>query len=83
MTQLVTGADIRRMREAVGMTQTELADTLGYSCAMVCRWERGEHRVPRSQYRPLMDALLAAKQKLDEYQEIMAGIAGWPTIGTL
>lgn len=81
-TQLI-GADLRRMREAVGMTQTELAEALGYSRAMVCRWESGAYRVPRTHLPRLLAVLTEAKRRLDEYHRLMRQIGGWPTIGEL
>lgn len=40
------GKNIREARKAKGMTQTELATTLGYTLRAVQNWEQG-NRVPR------------------------------------
>jgi DNA-binding transcriptional regulator YiaG len=38
----VTGNDIRREREALGLTQGQLADLLGVALNTVSRWEIGQ-----------------------------------------
>src|SRR5216683_498684 len=41
----VSGAELRRRREALGLTQAALADHLGIAATSVARWERGQRRV--------------------------------------
>lgn len=81
--KLLSGADLRRMRAAVGMSQTDLAEALGYSRAMVCRWESDVYRVPRAHYPRLIAVLTLAQQRLDDYRALLRQLDRWPTIGTL
>jgi transcriptional regulator with XRE-family HTH domain len=39
--------ELRRRREALGMTQDDLARELGVKMMTVCRWERGVYPIPR------------------------------------
>ena len=41
----MTGVAVRRIRKRLGLTQVELAKTLGVSGNTVARWERGEVRI--------------------------------------
>ena len=42
-TRQATGENIRRLREAAGLTQRQLAERCGeFDSQMVSRWERGE-----------------------------------------
>ena len=38
----MTGAQLRRRRSQLGLTQVQLADRLGVTSNTVARWERGE-----------------------------------------
>ena len=42
-----TGADVRRVRDAMGASQTLLARFLGVSAAAVRAWEQGTRKVPK------------------------------------
>ncbi len=39
--------ELRRRREALGMTQDDLAHELGVKMMTVSRWERGVYPIPR------------------------------------
>lgn len=39
MNNYITGSTIKRLREAKGMTQTQLAEEIGVSCKAVSKWE--------------------------------------------
>jgi len=43
----LSGGEVRRRRQALGLTQAALAKQLGIAAASVARWERGEQRVGR------------------------------------
>lgn len=38
--------EFKRLREALGLTQDQLAAELGVHRVTVARWETGEHKVP-------------------------------------
>jgi transcriptional regulator with XRE-family HTH domain len=42
----LTGAELKRIRLRLGLTQTELARELGVTRNSVTRWETGVHKVP-------------------------------------
>jgi DNA-binding transcriptional regulator YiaG len=58
---LVAAGEARRIREAAGVSQTEVAQQLGVSRSAVCLWELG-HRLPRGnvalRYFALLESLL-------------------------
>ena len=41
----LSGAELRGRRQALGLTQAQLADRLGVSATVVARWERGQQRI--------------------------------------
>ncbi|HLZ26980.1 MAG TPA: LuxR C-terminal-related transcriptional regulator [Chloroflexota bacterium] len=41
----LSGAELRGWRQALGLTQAQLADRLGVSATVIARWERGQRRV--------------------------------------
>lgn len=41
----MTGADLRRRRQALGLSQTALAERLGVPQATISRWETGGHGI--------------------------------------
>jgi DNA-binding transcriptional regulator YiaG len=62
---------IRRLvREAAGISQSELAETLGVSTATVCRWESGKRR-------PRGAALESYVRLLDELRSLEPAEALW------
>jgi transcriptional regulator with XRE-family HTH domain len=42
----MTGDELRKVREALGMTQEQLAIALGVAPNTVARWERSERAIP-------------------------------------
>lgn len=68
----LTGSDVKRLRGIVGVTQADLARSLGYSKSAICRWERrGEASIPRTQYGRVLD-YLRSRYDLVEGQRIQA-----------
>jgi DNA-binding transcriptional regulator YiaG len=43
---IVRAGDLKRIREALGLTQEELADELGVHRVTVARWEVGTRKIP-------------------------------------
>jgi transcriptional regulator with XRE-family HTH domain len=41
----MTGGELRRIREAMGFTQRQLAERLGITSTSVARMERGEQKI--------------------------------------
>lgn len=70
---MLTGQDLRRIREALGLTQQELADALRTTRVSVARYEAGMRRIP--------GLVAAALERMQQRTEIpMAGLvaAGSP-----
>ena len=57
MNSYVTGPVIRRLREARGLTQAELADKVGVSSKAVSKWETAKGLPDISLLQPLAGAL--------------------------
>ena len=57
----MTKDQVRRLRKQLGMTQQELADTLGTTQTSVARWEMGLHQISEPTARLLK--LLAQAQE--------------------
>ncbi|HLZ23550.1 MAG TPA: helix-turn-helix transcriptional regulator, partial [Ktedonobacterales bacterium] len=73
---VMTGADLRKWRRQVGLSQAELARRLGYSNHTVCHWELGDKRVPPAHYRRILEELLKARSELEalrRYRQQMEG----------
>jgi len=71
----LTGAQVRQLRTALGVSQAELARSLGYTRAAICRWERsGAQSIPRTQYRAVLDYLKARRQDGDDLAALAASL---------
>ena len=57
MDNYITGATIKRLREAKGITQTQLAEQIGVSSKAVSKWETGRGIPDISLIEPLSKAL--------------------------
>jgi transcriptional regulator with XRE-family HTH domain len=56
----MTGAEVRRIRQRLGLTQAELAERLGVAANSVARWERDEMGI-----RPTAGALLRLMARIE------------------
>jgi DNA-binding transcriptional regulator YiaG len=56
----MTSAEVKKAREAMGLTQSELADLLGVARNSVARWEMGMHPISTPVER-LLRTLAASK----------------------
>lgn len=62
----LTGSDVKRLRESVGVTQADLARHLGYTKSAVCNWERRPaHSIPRTQYQAVLDYLVSRRESIE------------------
>lgn len=57
MNNYITASVIKRLREAKGMTQTQLADQIGVSCKTISKWETAKGLPDISLIEPLSQAL--------------------------
>ena len=53
-----TGAEVKALRDRLGMTQDEFAHRIGTSVSVISRWECGK-RTPTGLYARALDALAA------------------------
>jgi transcriptional regulator with XRE-family HTH domain len=56
----MTGDEVRRIRQRLGLTQAELSERLGVAANSVARWERNEMRI-----RPTAAALLRLMARIE------------------
>lgn len=71
MNTYITAASIRNLREAKGMTQTELAEKLGVTGKAVSRWETAKGLPDISLLEPLAAALDISVNELMEGKQIV------------
>lgn len=75
-----TGADLRRLRESLGVTREELAAGVGYGVRTVARWEAGESRLRPAPFQYLL-ALTPPAPAPDPdgftFIDLFAGIGGF------
>lgn len=65
---MAKGTDVRAIRSVLGMTQEELARTMGVSRVTVARWESGERKPSRMAIR-FLSCLLESRGRRDGSQE--------------
>lgn len=53
---VITGADVKSLRDKTGVTQAELARHLGYHKSNISKWEHKPTKsIPRAQYQRVLD----------------------------
>lgn len=57
---------IKELRQKVGITQAELAASIGVSAQRMCQYENGQRRIPVSLLLPIRDALNCTWEELLE-----------------
>lgn len=73
-----SGEDLRKLREALGMTQEQLAEICDYRLRTIVRWEAGESRVRESVYQYLLGLLPKARAEgAFTFIDLFAGIGGF------
>ena len=67
----LTGEHLRQQRQALGLSQSELARRLGYSHSAICRWERGGacDPIPVGHIELVLETLLAARQQQEAWRQ--------------
>lgn len=71
MNPYITGASIKALREAGGMTQSQLGDRIGVSSKTVSKWETGKGLPDISLIEPLAKALGVSVMELMQGQQIV------------
>lgn len=71
---LIRGADLRAMREQVGLTVREMAARIDYSYSQVAAWERGVCRVPRSMWPRILGELRAEWRAQEEWRTFLGSL---------
>lgn len=75
---LASGAEHRRVREALGISRDELAAEVGYAAKTIARWENGESAVREAAYKYLLGLMpKAAGDGEFTFIDLFAGIGGF------
>lgn len=73
----MTGAELRRIRLAVGLSQRELAEALDYSRDVVWRWETHDLVIPRAMMADILARLMEARRQLEVWRQQRAEMLQW------
>lgn len=73
-----TGAEFRRLREALGLSREELSPEVGYSAKQIGRWEGGDSLVREAAYKYLLGLMpQTATPGQFAFIDLFAGIGGF------
>lgn len=73
-----TGAEFRRLREALGLSREELSPEVGYSAKQIGRWEGGDSLVREAAYKYLLGLMpQPATPGQFTFIDLFAGIGGF------
>lgn len=75
-----SGADLRRLRESLGLSQEDLAVGAGYAIRTIARWEAGEAKVREAVYQYLLGLqpkVLSPDSSRFTFIDLFAGIGGF------
>ena len=61
---MITGAQVKQIREQLGMTQEELARELNTTVSTISRWETGRQRISRLAQKSLEDWVAKNRSKI-------------------
>lgn len=64
---MLVGQALKRARESKGLTQKQLADMLYVDPSLVCRWEKGQRKVPLVTFAVILDIL---EMTLDDFKKM-------------
>lgn len=74
----VSGAELRRLRESIGLSREDFAAQVGYAPRTLARWENGESLVREAAYKYLMGLVpKAAPSGQFSFIDLFAGIGGF------
>lgn len=68
----MTGAHLRRRRQALGLSQTALAERLGVPQATISRWETGGHAIDQPEILDLAIRALETERDIQRYRRLLA-----------
>lgn len=64
---MLIGEALKRARERKGLRQKELAEMLYVDPSLVCRWEKGQRKVPLVTFVVILDIL---EMTLDDFKKM-------------
>lgn len=64
---MTIGRAIKKARESKGLTQKQLAEMLYVDPSLVCRWEKGQRKVPLATFVVILDIL---EMTLDNFKKM-------------
>lgn len=64
---MLVGQALKKARESKGLTQKQLADMLYVDPSLVCRWEKGQRKVPLVTAVVILDIL---EMTLDDFKKM-------------
>lgn len=64
---MLVGQALKRARESKGLTQKQLAEMLYVDPSLVCRWEKGQRKVPLVTFAVILDIL---EMTLDDFKKM-------------
>ena len=64
---MLVGQALKKARESKGLTQKQLADMLYVDTSLVCRWEKGQRKVPLVTAVVILDIL---EMTLDDFKKM-------------
>ena len=64
---MLVGQALKKVRESKGLTQKQLADMLYVDPSLVCRWEKGQRKVPLVTFVVILDIL---EMTLDDFKKM-------------
>lgn len=72
------GADLRRLRESLGISREQLGNACGYEARTIARWEQGHCKVREAVYQYLLGLMpQRAGQGAFSFIDLFAGIGGF------
>lgn len=64
---MLVGQALKKARKSKGLTQKQLAEMLYVDPSLVCRWEKGQRKVPLVTFAVILDIL---EMTLDDFKKM-------------